>query len=62
VTERLKDLMTEAADDLAPYSPDLDRLLRDGRRQVRKRRRLASIATAATIVLVAGATTVVRRR
>ncbi|MEV5963127.1 hypothetical protein AB0L70_15265 [Kribbella sp. NPDC051952] len=57
MTEQLKELMTDAADDLAPYSPDLDALLRDGRRQVRNRRLLTSISTAAAVLAITCATT-----
>lgn len=58
MTNELKDLMTEATDREAPYVPNVDGLLRAGRREVRKRRILTSIATAAAVVVIAGATTV----
>ncbi|TCC46041.1 hypothetical protein E0H75_30555 [Kribbella capetownensis] len=58
MTSELKDLMTEATDREAPYVPNVDGLLRAGRRDVRKRRIMASIAAAAAVVVIAGATTV----
>jgi hypothetical protein len=58
MTSELKDLMTEATDREAPYVPNVDGLLRAGRREVRKRRILTSIATSAAVVVIAGATTV----
>ena len=61
VKSRLKDLMTEAADGLA-YTPDLDALLRTGRRQVRTRRLLTSVATVAAMSVITGATTVAASR
>ena len=50
MTNRLKDLMTEAADELVPYAPDLNALVREGRRRVRQRRLLTC---AAAVVLIA---------
>ncbi|MFD3405652.1 hypothetical protein ACFWUU_33510 [Kribbella sp. NPDC058693] len=58
MTNQLKDLMTEAVDAQAPYVPDVDTLLRTGRKQVRRRRLATVIATTAAVALVAGATTV----
>ncbi|TDW15523.1 hypothetical protein [Kribbella kalugense] len=58
MTNQLKDLMTEAVDAQAPYVPDLDTLMRTGRRQVRRRRLATAVATAAAVAVVAGATTV----
>ncbi|MER7244422.1 hypothetical protein [Kribbella sp. NPDC000426] len=58
MTNHLKDLMTEAVDAQAPYVPDVDTLVRTGRRQVRRRRVVTAIATAATVAVIAGATTV----
>lgn len=58
MTNQLKDLMTEAGDAQAPYMPDLDTLVRTGRRQVRRRRLATAVATAAAVAVVAGATTV----
>ncbi|WP_329005686.1 hypothetical protein OHA18_20095 [Kribbella sp. NBC_00709] len=58
MTNQLKNLMTEAADAQAPYVPDVDSLLQTGRRQVRRRRVTAAIATAAAVAVVAGATTI----
>ena len=58
MTNQLKDLMTEAADDLPTYVPDLDVLLRTGRQRVRRRRLVAAAATVAAIAAVIGASTV----
>jgi hypothetical protein len=58
MTNELKDLMTEAVDAQAPYVPDVDMLVRTGRKQVRRRRVATAIATAAAVAVVAGATTI----
>ncbi|MET9314617.1 hypothetical protein ABZX12_22625 [Kribbella sp. NPDC003505] len=58
MTTHLKELMTEAVDAQAPYVPDLDALVRTGRRQVRRRRTTGVLATIAAVAVVAGATTV----
>ena len=58
MTNQLKDLMTEAADAQAPYVPDVDLLVRTGRKQVRRRRVTTAIATAAAVAVIAGATTI----
>ncbi|GAA0948359.1 hypothetical protein GCM10009554_45880 [Kribbella koreensis] len=57
MTRQLKELMDEATDRPA-FTPDVDRLVATGRRQVRKRRLLTSIATAAAVALLAGGITV----
>lgn len=58
MTNQLKDLMTEAVDTQPPYVPDLDALVRTGRRQVRRRRAAGVVATVAAASIVIGATTV----
>jgi hypothetical protein len=58
MTNQLKDLMTEAADDLPTYVPDLGVLLHTGRRRVRRRRLVAAAATVAAIAAVIGTSTV----
>jgi 3-methyladenine DNA glycosylase/8-oxoguanine DNA glycosylase len=50
VTNRLKDLMTEAADDRPSYVPDVEALIRAGRRQLRQCRLMKA---AAAVVLIA---------
>jgi hypothetical protein len=57
MTNQLKDLMTEAADAQAPYVPDVDALVRTGRRQVRRRHVATATATAAAVAVIAGAAT-----
>ncbi|WUJ74956.1 hypothetical protein OG809_17150 [Kribbella soli] len=58
MTNQLKDLMTEAVDAQAPYVPDVETLVRTGRKQVRRRRAATAIATAAAVAVIAGATTI----
>ncbi|MET9269062.1 hypothetical protein [Kribbella sp. NPDC003557] len=58
MTTHLKELMTEAVDAQTAYVPDLDALVRTGRRQVRRRRTAGVLATIAAVAVVAGATTV----
>ena len=58
MTNELKNLMTEAADNQGRYAPDVEALVRSGRRQVRRRRIVASVATVAAIGIVVGATTI----
>ncbi|MEU8227441.1 hypothetical protein [Kribbella sp. NPDC048915] len=58
MTNELKNLMTEAVDAQPSYVPDPDALVRTGRRQVRRRRTAAVLASLATAAMIAGATTV----
>lgn len=57
-TSELRELMTAALEHEDRYVPDLDRLIRAGRRQVRRRRIVSGVAIAAAICVAGGATTV----
>jgi hypothetical protein len=57
-TSELRDLMTAALEHEDRYTPDLDWLIRAGRRQVRRRRIVSVLAIAAAICVTGGATTV----
>lgn len=57
MTNQLKDLMSEAVDAQAPYTPDVDALLRDGRRRVRRRRTAGVAATLAAVAAASAVTT-----
>ncbi|NIK54353.1 hypothetical protein [Kribbella shirazensis] len=57
MTNQLKDLMSAAVDEEAPYTPDVDALVRDGRRQVRRRRTAGVVATLAVVAAASVVTT-----
>lgn len=57
MTRELKDLMDRATDRPSPHMPDVDHLLAEGNRSVRKRQLMATLATAVAVAVVAGGTT-----